>query len=287
MSNIIKQYYLLTKPGIVYGNAIYAIGGFFLASKFHSSFLLFFAMLFGISLSIAAACVFNNYIDRGIDGKMERTKKRALVTRTISSQAALTYGTILGLLGGGLLIFGTNLLTAFITFIGLVFYIILYGIGKRKSVHGTLVGAVSGAVPPVVGYTAVTNNFDMGAFLLFIILIAWQMPHFYAIAIYRLKEYKNANIPVLPAVKGIMVTKIQIVFYTLSFLIATTLLTVFKYTGFVYLIVMMLIGLAWVWYAVEGFWAKDTDKWARKVFFLSLVITLVFSVMISLGGLLP
>lgn len=287
MSNIIKQYYLLTKPGIVYGNAIYAIGGFFLAFKFHSSFLLFFAMLFGISLSIAAACVFNNYIDRGIDGKMERTKKRALVTHTISSQAALTYGTILGLLGGGLLIFGTNLLTAFITFIGLVFYIILYGIGKRKSVHGTLVGAVSGAVPPVVGYTAVTNNFDMGAFLLFIILIAWQMPHFYAIAIYRLKEYKNANIPVLPAVKGIMVTKIQIVFYTLSFLIATTLLTVFKYTGFVYLIVMMLIGLAWVWYAVEGFWAKDTDKWARKVFFLSLVITLVFSVMISLGGLLP
>lgn len=287
MKKLLKTYYLLTKPGIVYGNAVYAIGGFFLASKFHSTLSLFLAMLFGISLSIASACVFNNYIDRGIDEKMERTKKRAFVTKSVSPRNALIFATILGLIGGDLLIFGTNILTAFITFVGFIFYVILYGIGKRKSVHGTLVGAVSGAVPPVMGYTAVTNRFDIGALLLFIILVAWQMPHFYAIATYRLKEYSNANIPVLPAVKGILVTKVQILFYAVLFLIATNLLTVFKYTGYTYLAVMTVIGAIWILFAIQGFWVKDTDKWARKVFFFSLIITMVFSLMISIGGILP
>lgn len=287
MKEIVKAYYRLTKPGIVYGNAVNAAAGFFFASRFHSNLLLFFSMLFGISISIASSCVFNNYIDRGIDAKMERTKKRALVTKSIPAKNALIFGTVLGIIGGSLLIFGTNILTAFITFIGFVFYIILYGVGKRKSVHGTLIGAVSGAVPPVVGYTAVTNRFDLGSLLLFIILVSWQMPHFYAIAIYRLKDYASAGIPVLPVKKGLLNTKIQIVLYTTLFLVATSLLTVFKYTGYIYLSVTLLMGLAWLFIGIQGFWTKDTDKWARKMFFFSLIITIVFAIMISIGGILP
>ncbi|HEX7041738.1 MAG TPA: heme o synthase [Patescibacteria group bacterium] len=283
----IKAYYILTKPGIIYGNAVNAAAGFFLASKFHSSIFLFLAMLLGISFSIAAACVFNNFIDRDVDSKMERTKKRAFVTKSISPKKGLIFGIILALIGASFLIFGTNLLTSFITFIGFVFYIILYAIGKRKSVHGTLVGAVSGAVPPVVGYTAVTNNFDTGALLLFLILVAWQMPHFYAIAIYRLKDYKSAGIPVLPAKYGLLNTKIQMIFYILLFLVSTSLLTFFRYTGFTYLVVVFALSIYWLILGIQGFFVNDSDKWARKMFFFSLIITLVFAFIVSVGGILP
>src|SRR3981189_1142404 len=102
---------------------------------------------------------------------MTRTKKRALVSGLISGRNALIYATILGLIGFSLLVFHTNLLTAFIGFIGFFVYIVLYGISKRRSIHGTIVGSIAGAVPPVVGYLAVTNNFDSGAFLLFLILV--------------------------------------------------------------------------------------------------------------------
>lgn len=287
MQETIRKYYLLTKPGIIYGNAVNAAAGFFLASRFHATLLSFCMMLFGISFSIASACVFNNYIDRGIDAKMERTKKRALVTHAISGKHALTFGTVLGIIGVFLLLIGTNLVTVFVMFVGFVFYIILYGMGKRQSVNGTLIGAVSGAVPPVVGYTTVTNHLDIGAFLLFLILVAWQMPHFYAIAIYRLKDYKSAGIPVMPAVKGIQVTKIHMLVYLIIFLITTSLLTVFKYTGYIYLAVMLVVGSLWLFVGIKGFWAKETEKWAKKMFFLSLIITIVFAVMISIGGILP
>src|SRR6266513_5066162 len=115
---MIKAYYLLTKPGIIYSNVLTAVGGFFLAAKGNINILLFLAMTFGIALVVASACVFNNYIDRGIDSKMARTKKRALVKKIISDGHALIYATILGILGFFLLLFYTNVLTAFIAFVG-------------------------------------------------------------------------------------------------------------------------------------------------------------------------
>ena len=206
---MIKAYYLLAKPGIIYGNALTAIGGYFLAAKGIFDLSLFLSMLFGLSFVIGSACVFNNIMDQGIDSKMARTKKRALVTKTIPEFHAVVYGSILGILGFLLLLCNTNVLTALIAFIGFIFYVIVYGIFKRKSVHGTVIGSISGAVPPVVGYCAVTNNLDLGAFLLFIILVIWQMPHFYAIAIFRRDDYVAASIPVLPIKKGLFQTKIQ------------------------------------------------------------------------------
>ncbi len=287
MANIVKNYYLLTKPGIIYGNALPAIAGFLFASGLRINPLLFFSAIAGLSFVIASACVFNNYIDRNLDEKMERTKKRALVTKEISPVAALTYGTVLGIIGFGTLLFWTNVLTMSIAFVGFFFYVVLYGIAKRRSIYGTLVGSIPGAVPPVVGYTAVTNRFDLTALLLFLILVAWQMPHFYAIATYRFKDYAAAGLPVLPVKKGIGTAKIHILFWVCVFTVVATLFTVTKQTGFIYLVIMTLLGLRWLFMGIQGFGVADDVKWARKMFGFSLIALLTTSFMLAIGRLLP
>jgi len=283
----IRAYYHLTKPGIIYGNTLAALAGFLLASKGHINFWLLLATLIGIALVVASACVFNNYIDRDIDSKMSRTKKRALATGEISGRSALTYATLLGITGFSVLITYTNYLTAFIGFVGFFAYIVLYGIGKRKTVHGTLIGTISGATPPVAGYCAVTNHFDAAALVLFLILVFWQMPHFYAIAIYRLKDYKAASIPVLPAVKGIHITKVSILLYIVGFIVAAVTLTLLGYTGYVYAAIIGLVGLAWIRLGLKEFKAADNTVWARKMFMFSLIVLLTFSTTVSLEAWLP
>lgn len=285
--NLIKAYYILTKPGIVYSNALTAVAGFFLAAKGVFDIGLFLAMLFGIAFVIASSCVFNNYIDRDIDSKMKRTQKRALVKKSIPEFHAIVFATALGFVGFFLLLCFTNLLTTFIAFVGFFFYVIVYTFSKRLTVHGTVIGSISGAVPPVVGYCAVTNNFDLAAFLLFLILVIWQMPHFYAIAIFRSEDYRAAKIPVLPIKKGLMQTKIQMLVYTILFIIAADALTFFHYTGYVYLIVMTLLGIGWLVLAVRGFKTANGEKWARKFFFFSLIIIVLFSLLLIGNTLLP
>ncbi|MBX4201823.1 heme o synthase [Candidatus Saccharibacteria bacterium] len=282
-----RTYYYLAKPGIIYGNLIYATAGFLLASKGDINFWLLVATLLGTSMGIASACVFNNYIDRDIDQHMERTKKRALVQHTIPVKSALTYATVLGLVGYAILAVYTNWLTVLVGTIGFIVYVFLYTYGKRKTIYSTLIGSISGSAPPVAGYVAVTGSFDGAALLLFLILTFWQMPHFYAIAIYRIKDYKAANLPVLPVVKGIRATKIQIIVYIAAFTVAVVMLSVLGYTGWTYLVVVGAISLAWLRIAYQGLAAKNSEKWARSVFKFSLVVTLAFSFMLSVNAWLP
>ncbi len=236
---------------------------------------------------MASACVFNNYIDRGIDEKMARTKRRALVIGKISARAALTYASVLGLAGFSILLLWTNGLVALIGLIAYVDYIVLYGWSKRHSVHGTLVGSISGAAPPVAGYCAVTDRFDLGALIIFLIMVCWQMVHFYAIAIRRAKDYKAAGIPVLPLVKGIRQTKIQMILYTVAFTLAVVDLSVKGYTGWAFGVVMGAIGLLWLYKGLKSFSVKDDIAWAKRMFLFSLVVLLSFSVMLSVGSTLP
>jgi protoheme IX farnesyltransferase len=171
--------------------------------------------------------------------------------------------------------------------IAFIDYVILYGWSKRHSRFGTLVGSISGAIPIVAGYLAVTNHFDAGAALLFLILVVWQMPHFYAIALYRLEDYKAANIPVWPAVKGIESTRIQIILYLILFAIVIPMLTIFGYTGIIYLVIMTIASLTWLWFGVQGFHkGVDVEKWARKLFFISLIELLLFCFLLSLSSFL-
>lgn len=287
MPKIIKSYYILTKPGIIYSNTIAAAAGFFLAAKGHIDLVLLLALLVGTSGIIASACVYNNYIDRNIDKKMKRTQNRPLVTGVISPQAALIFATILGIIGFGILGLGTNALTVLVGAIGFVDYIVVYGIGKRQSVHGTLVGSISGAMPPVAGYTAVTGRLDIAVVLLFFIWVCWQMVHFYAIAVYRENDYASAGIPVLPIKKGILNTKIQMLVYTILFVVTTLLLTIYKFTGFVYLVGIGILGLIWLFYALKGFLMNDSIQWARKMFFYSLISMLGMCFLLSVGSILP
>lgn len=218
---MIKQYLQVTKPGIIFGNLISVVGGFLLASKGNIDYPLFLATLVGVSLVVASGCVFNNYIDRDIDKKMERTKNRVLVKGLIQPKISLVYATLLGIAGGALLYFAANALSMWLALAGFIIYVGVYSLYmKRNSVYGTLIGSLSGAAPPVIGYCAVSNEFDAGALILLLIFSLWQMPHSYAIAIFRFKDYQAANIPVLPVVKGISVAKNHITLYILAFMVA-------------------------------------------------------------------
>lgn len=270
----IKRYYTLTKPGIIYGNTLTGIAGFFVASQGKIDPWLLLAYVVGLALVIASACVLNNIIDRGIDKKMKRTKLRALATGDISVQSAAVYSIFLGMLGFGILFFFVNMLAVGLGAAAYVLYIAAYGVAKRKTVHGTLIGSIPGAIPPVAGYVAVVNSVDATALLLFLILVLWQMPHFYAIALFRKKDYAAANIPVLPIVRGHRATKKQILFYIVLFIIAAQAL---PGMGIVYSIAMLILGGLWLAKALHGLKTTDDEKWARGLFGFSLYVLLGFS----------
>ncbi len=274
------RYLSITKPGIIRGNIITLCGGFFLASRGHIDFWLLLFTAAGMSLVIACGCVINNIIDRDIDLLMTRTKDRVMVKGLVSKQAAAIYAVILGVLGFAILYFRTNNLTVLVSAIGLFFYVVVYTICmKRRSPLGTLVGGVSGAIPPVVGYCAVTNRFDLGAIILFLILFFWQLPHFYAIAIYRLEDYQAASIPVLPATKGMRRTKISILAYIAVFTVVAVMPTIFGYAGVAYFIVALAIGLFWFYSGLKGFSVQNDKPWARKMFLLSILNIALLCVM--------
>lgn len=282
MLALLKQYLNLAKPGIVFGNLISVTGGFFLASRGDADLALFFATALGVSLVIASGCVFNNYIDRDIDQKMERTRNRVLAQGLVSSAHAIVYACMLGVAGVALLYAATNTLAVMLVLMGFVVYVGLYSLWlKRGSVYGTLVGSLSGAAPPVVGYCAVSNEFDAGAAILLLIFSLWQMPHSYAIAIFRFNDYQAANIPVLPVIKGISAAKRQIVLYIAAFVVATLMLTLSGYAGYSYFVVAALSGAYWLWMGVSGYKAVDDRVWARKLFTFSIVTITMLSVMMS------
>lgn len=266
------NYYLLTKPGIIMGNLITLVAGFLLASKGTLDLRLFLATLLGLALIIASACVFNNYIDRQIDRKMKRTKERPLVTGSISVSNAIIFAILLGILGYALLFLYTNILTVIVASVGFFVYVFLYSLWKCRTIYGTAIGSIAGAVPPVVGYCAASNRFDMGALILFAMLVLWQMPHFFAIAIYHFDDYTAAEIPVLPIKKGMMITKIHMVLYIIGFILTAVLLTFFDYTGYLYLIVTACLGLAWLGLCIKGFQSNNDQLWGRRMFHLSLVL---------------
>jgi protoheme IX farnesyltransferase len=284
----LKLYYSLTKPGVLYGNAITAAAGFLFASRGHIDWWLFIFLCVGTTLIIASACVLNNYLDQDIDRRMARTKKRALVAGEVKGRNAVIFSIILGLLGLAILTRYTNPLVVGIGVVGFIDYVVLYGmLSKRLSMHGTLVGSISGAAPILAGYCAVTGSIDIGAVLVFAILFLWQMPEFYSIAVYRRKEYAAANVPVISVVKGVKNTKIQIAVYTFLFVLATLLLSAFGYTSVSYFVVMLVLGAYWLRLAIIGLRQSQGDAWAKKMFRFSLIILLLFCAVISVDAWLP
>jgi len=279
---VINKYLQITKPGIILGNLISVAGGFLLASQGNFNLLLFLASMVGTALVIASGCIFNNFIDRDIDAKMQRTHKRVLVQGLISPKIVLSYASLLLAAGIILLYKAVNPLSALLALFGFIIYVAVYSLYlKRHSVLGTFIGSFSGAMPPVIGYCAISNNFDLGAALLVIIFSIWQMPHSYAIGILYKSDYAKANIPVLPVKSGVRTAKNHIIFYIVALIIAESMLTFTGYTGYAYLAIVNLTSFYWLYLALSGYKAPDDRLWARKIFILSIVNVTVLSLMMS------
>lgn len=282
MKNALRSYYLLTKPGIIYGNALAASAGYFFGATGQPKAVEFLCMLFGLSLVIASACVANNMLDRSIDARMDRTKSRALVMHTISLTSAFFFMIILLTVGSVLLLYGTNTLALFIALAGFVAYVFVYGWAKRKTVHSTLIGTISGSTPPVIGYVAATGQLDVIALILFLILVCWQMPHFYAIAIFRKKEYASANLPILSVVKGNAATRKQIIVYIALFLLTCLVLGAIGAASLFWTLLMTLLALYWLYIVLTPH--IDINSWARKQFSWSLVTLLTLCISLSIDS---
>lgn len=271
----------------MYGNLITTIAGFLFAANGHVDWLVFVATTIGTALVISSACVINNYLDQDIDALMERTKTRPLIAGTVSEKGAVIFGSALGLLGFLILSLLTNWLVVLTGAVGWIVYVWLYGnLGKRKSVHGTLVGSISGATPILAGYLAVNNQFDVAGFILFMILFLWQMPEFYSISIFRRDEYAKAGVPVISVVRGIKRTILEIYLYTIAFVVFTLILPIYSEAGWIYFAVMLLLCIRWLNLGAEGFGTNNPAEWSKRNFKYSLIVLVVFSFVISINSLL-
>ncbi|MBB5425956.1 protoheme IX farnesyltransferase [Paraburkholderia sp. JPY158] len=284
-----KPYLQLAKPGIVIGNLIAVTGGFLLASHGSVDWFRGALVALGVTLVVASGCVINNVIDRDIDRLMSRTRNRPLVTGRVSVPVALLYGIVLCPVGMGLLYAGARrLLPVALVFVGYVVHVGLYSLYmKRNSIHGTLVGSIAGAMPPVVGYCAASGRFDAAAATLLVMFGLWQIPHSYAIAIFRAHDYQAASIPVFPVVRGFAAAKRHMVLYIAAFIAITLMLGVLGYAGKVYMLVALVAGLYWLLLGVAGRNVGNEAQWARKVFFASIAVVTVLSVTMSVDGYAP
>jgi protoheme IX farnesyltransferase len=290
MLKTIKHYYRLAKPERTYANLFTTASGFLFAvalSLQSIPWLLFVETLLGTLFVIASSCVINNHFDRAIDAYMERTKNRASVVGHVSKAGTLAYAATLGILGFVILLLYTNTATTISIAAGFIIYVLFYGVSKRKTTYGTIIGSFAGATPILAGYVAVTGSFDLIAYTLFIIMALWQMPHFYAIAIYRLEDYRRANIPVLPAVIGAKNTKRHIALYIIAFTAATLMLFHLRTTGIAYATLMLLLGLSWLVLGSKQQAGTPDEVWARSMFHYSLVVLITFCIALPLGVLLP
>jgi len=266
------NYILITKPGIIMGNLVTFGAGFLLASRGSLHPFLFVATLLGLAFIIASACVLNNTIDRALDRKMERTKNRSLATGSIRPRDALFYAALLGIVGNAILLQFTNELTVAVANAGFLIYVLIYSLIKEWTAHSTLIGSIAGAIPPVVGYTAVANELNFPAALLFFMMIFWQMPHFFAIALWHYEDYAKAGIPVLPVKGGIAKTKWQMILYILALIPVVALFTLYGLTGVLFFTATLAAGLVWLAYSLKGFQAESDSYWGKQMFRLSLVV---------------
>lgn len=282
-TSAMKDFLALIKIGIVNSNLITVFTGMWLAFilndiPFLSNLDTMAFTLIGSALIIAGSASLNNYIDRDIDPLMERTKTRPTVTGKISYSKVLILGLAL-VFAGSALLFMTTFTAGVIGVIGIVSYVVIYTMwSKRRHVSNTIVGSVSGAVPPLIGWAAVDPTIDVLAWMLFLIMFIWQPPHFYALAMKRADEYGKAGIPMLPTVKGFAVTKRHMFVWTLLLLPLPFFMTEL---GTAFIILATVLNIGWVVLAATGFKAKDDLKWAKYMFIYSLqYLTIIFVSMV-------
>lgn len=273
----------LFKANVLIANVLPVFTGFWLALYFsNESFMehvpLFLLTMVGSTFVMAGALIINNWYDVDIDRVMDRTKNRPTVTGHFSLKSVLIMGITFSILGF-LILFFTTLEAAFYAFIGWFTYVILYTMwSKRRFTLNTVIGSISGAVSPLIGWAAITSGMHIIPIVLFLILFIFQMPHTFAIAMRKHDEYKAANVAMLPVVHGFSMTKRQILVYVacllpLPFYLASL--------GTVFLVIATLLNIAWLVISIRGFFVKDDQKWARVMFLYSVnYIAILFILMV-------
>lgn len=274
----VAQYYKLAKPGIVYGNDLaYAAGYAAALPTVTASPANFAGSLIGISCIMASSCVVNNMADRHIDRLMTRTQHRAVAQGDISLLSAGMYAAGLLMIGSGLLWRYGTLIALMVSLAGWVLYAIVYTWTKRRTYHATLIGAVPGALPLVIGYAAAGGSINWYIGVLALAMAGWQMVHFYAIALYRRDDYRSAALPTVVQARGIRPTIRYMRWYAVIFAICASLAA--WWAGWVS-VVLTAIAIVWLGKACLAS-TLDSRAWARRVFRTSLGVLVVWSLAIA------
>src|SRR5687767_3167643 len=247
-----RDYYALTKPGVVQLLVFTAVVGMFLATPGMVPWDVLIAGSLGIGLAAAAGAVVNQILDQRIDAQMARTRNRPLPQGRIGERDAMTFAMGLALSGLLVLVLFVNALTAALTFFSLIGYAVIYTVYlKRATPQNIVIGGAAGAAPPLLGWTAVTNDVHGYGLLLFLIIFTWTPPHFWALAVARKADYERAEIPMLPVAYGVELTKSFILYYTILLLIVTLLPYLTGMSGVLYLLGALLLGGGFLYYALS------------------------------------
>lgn len=270
-----SAYLELCKPKVVALLIITSIVGMLLATPDMVPWNVLILGNLGIALAAASAAVINHIADYRIDALMERTKSRPIVKGNISIRSSVIFAAILAVLALIVLLTFTNVLTTILTFLSLIVYAGVYTYYLKYSTSQNIViGGIAGAAPPLLGWTAVTGNVTLGGIVLLLIIFVWTPPHFWALAIYRVEEYKKAKVPMLPVTHGIPFTKLNILLYTFL-LFATTLLPVIIHiSGMLYLICAIILNGRFIYWAVKLYRSNDKTV-GYKTFKYSIVYLLL------------
>ena len=274
---LLKSYYQLCKPNVVYMMLICAFVGMLLAEESVTSFGYLMVALLGIALCAASAAAINQVIDRYTDASMTRTDQRPLPQGELSVSHASLFALVVGILGALILFLYVNTLTMLLTLASLVGYAFIYTVYlKRATPQNIVIGGLAGAAPPLLGWSAVTNTIDPYALLLVLIIFVWTPPHFWALAIHRKDEYAKESIPMLPVTHGIVFTKLQIVLYTIILFIVSLLPYVVLMSGEIYFFSALILSTIFLYYSIKLYQGKG-DEYAMKTFKFSIYyIFLIF-----------
>lgn len=270
-SAVWRDYVELCKPRVVLLMLLTVVVGMYLAAPGWVDPSLLLASLLGIGLCAGSAAAINHLVDKRIDAIMARTKKRPVASGQVSVLQALWFALIMGMLGLTVLIAFVNPLTALLTFVTLIGYAGVYtGYLKRATSQNIVIGGLAGAAPPLLGWTAVTNQLDPQALLLVLIIFIWTPPHFWALAIYRYEEYQHAQIPMLPVTHGIPFTKLNVYLYTILLVVVSVLPFVIAMSGLFYLIGALVLGARFLFWS-HKLYCTDKPVVAMQTFRFSIV----------------
>jgi protoheme IX farnesyltransferase len=276
-----KHYLELTKPGVQALLFVSCITGMLLAADFYPPLEVLIFGLLGISLLAASSAVVNHVFDVELDALMKRTSSRPIVKGYITKTKAINFSIALFILGSSFLLYFTNLLTWVLTALTFVFYGFIYTrYLKFMTSQNIVIGGLAGAMPPLLGWTAITNTIEPNALLLVLIILVWTPPHFWALAVHKVEDYKEAKVPMLPVQKGIAFTKQHILLYTILLIVATVLPFSVGMFGYFYLSVAALSGFIFLYYSMALYRDKENKK-AMPVFLYSIwYLALLFSAML-------